>query len=45
MPINRLLKIRCRPSAPLKAMADPSGASLSANVLFTNVVTPVEPLQ
>src|SRR5438046_1555787 len=37
--------MRCRPSAPLNAMADPSGASLSANVLFTNVLTPVDPLQ
>src|SRR5262245_56803324 len=26
-------------------MADPSAASLSANVLFTNVVTPVDPPQ
>src|SRR5262249_9013592 len=36
---------RWRVSTPLTSMADPSAASLSANVLFTNVVTPVDPPQ
>jgi hypothetical protein len=45
LPTITLLATTWRSSTPLTSIADPSAPSLSANVLFTNVVTPVEPPQ